>query len=222
NVTHAALSLAEALGSEETLLAGADFSYPEGKSYARGTYIYGYFGQRSRRLTPVEGLFAGFVFRNSVVTREEDEDAEGRSFGRYLTKPLMAYKAHLERFAARSSMNIVPLPGKGVAIATPTRAARTRERRPLFAPGPAHQSAATFLEGYATDLRALPEAQDPSLRYLHALSPEQRDLWTTLLPAASTLQREAGERRMAPAELLETTRSWAVKTIEDALEEGLA
>ena len=221
NVTHAALSLAESLGSEETILAGADFSYPEGKSYARGTYIYGYFGQRAKRLAPVEGLFSGFVFKNRAVSREEAKDDEGSDYCRYLTKPLMSYKEHLERFAARSSMSIVPIRGKGVAIATPLRARPTRRERQVFAPGPAAESVASFLASYAAALRALPQPRDPSLRYLHSLSPEQRDLWTTLLPAASALQREAGGR-LAAAELLEATRSWAAQTIEEAIDAAAA
>ena len=229
NVTHAALSLAEALGSEETLLAGADFSYPEGKSYARGTYIYGYFGQRSGRLSPEEALFSGFVFRNAAVSREEDRTEDGKIFSRYLTKPLMSYKEHLERFAARSAMSILPLRDKGVAIATPKRAKPPRRERRVFAPGPAAKSARAFLEGYAAGLRALPEPRDPWLRYLGALAPEERDLWTTLLPASSALQREARDRALqreardralAPAELLEATRIWALRTIEEALELG--
>ena len=77
-MTHAALSLAEALGAESTLLAGADFSYPEGKSYARGTYIYGYFGQSQSRLAPLEALFSGFLFRGSDMEREIGERPVGR------------------------------------------------------------------------------------------------------------------------------------------------
>ncbi|MGO8694240.1 MAG: 6-hydroxymethylpterin diphosphokinase MptE-like protein [Rectinemataceae bacterium] len=220
NVTHAALSLAEALGSEETLLAGADFSYPEGKSYARGTYIYGYFGQRSGRLSPSEGLFSGFVYRNAMVSREEDRAEDGSTFFRYLTKPLMSYREHLERFAARSAMSILPIRSKGVAIATPKRPKPARRERRVFAPGPAAESARSFLESYAAGLRTLPLPRDPSLRYLGTLAPEERDLWTTLLPASSTLQREAGELRLAPAELLEATRCWALRTIEEALDLG--
>jgi hypothetical protein len=43
NVTYAAISLAEYLGAREIELYGADFSYPEGVTYARGTYIYPFF-----------------------------------------------------------------------------------------------------------------------------------------------------------------------------------
>jgi hypothetical protein len=220
-VTHAALSLAEALGAELTLLAGADFSYPEGKSYSRGTYIYGYYDRSQARLSPLESLFSGFVFRNPMVYREEDRDSDGRSFTRYLTKPLMAYREHLEAFAARTSMAIVPLRGKGVEIRTPrARATGQRERR-VFAPGPAAGTASTFLKDYLDGLRALPSPRDPAMLYLGGLGPADRDLWTTLLPTASAFQRAAGPKGMKASDLLGTTRSWAVTVVEEALAEQL-
>jgi hypothetical protein len=226
-VTHAALSLAEALGAETTLLAGADFSYPEGKSYARGTYIYGYFGRCQSRLSPLESLFTGFLFRGSDMERETGLDSEGNPYSRYLTKPLMAYREHLERFAARSPMEIVPLPGKGVKIRTPVGPwNRDQKLRRVFSAGSAPCPAADFLARYAKDLRALPPPRDPAIRYLSSLGNEERDLWTTLLPAASAFQREAGSggmgsvpRGINAAGLLEATREWAVSTVEEALEE---
>jgi hypothetical protein len=220
NVTHAALSLAEALGADSTLLAGADFSYPEGKSYARGTYIYGYFGRSQSRLSPLEACFSGFLFRGSDMERETGEGPNGEAYSRYLTKPLMAYREHLERFAARSPMEIVPLAGKGVYIKTPRGLPRRGTKlRPVFAAGSASCSAVDFLERYAKDLRALPRPRDPAINYLGSLGAPERDLWTTLLPSASAFQRGAGRGGMNAASLLETTRSWAVETVEEALSE---
>jgi hypothetical protein len=228
NVTHAALSLAEALGAESTLLAGADFSYPEGKSYARGTYIYGYFGRCQSRLSPLESLFTGFLFRGSDMERETGIDSEGNPYSRYLTKPLMAYRRHLEDFASRSPMEIVPLPGKGVKISIPVgQRNRDQKIRRVFSAGSAPCPAADFLARYAKALRELPPPRDPAIRYLGSLGNEERDLWTTLLPAASAFQREAGSggfdaahRGANAAGLLEATRKWAVKTVEEALEEA--
>lgn len=218
NVTHAALSLAEALGAESTLLAGADFSYPEGKCYARGTYIYGYFGRSQSRLSPLEALFSGFLFRGSDMEKETGEGNSGESYSRYLTKPLMAYREHLERFAARSPMEIIPLVGRGVHIKTPHGRLRSETKiRRVFAAGSATCSASDFLARYAKDLRALPPPRDPAISYLGSLGSEQRDLWTTLLPTASSFQREAGSARMEPASLLEATRAWAVETVEEIL-----
>jgi hypothetical protein len=66
NVTHAAVSLAEYMGAGKIQLYGADFSYPFGKSYARGTYIYPYFDLRQNRLRP----FRVPVFRFPVPQPE--------------------------------------------------------------------------------------------------------------------------------------------------------
>ncbi len=219
NVTHAALSLAEALGAESTILAGADFSYPDGKSYARGTYIYGYYGRFQKRLAPLESHFSGFVFKNTSVEREEDSRPDGKSYARYLTKPLMSYREHLERFAAASDMEILPLRGKGVELRISKKTEVRRRERRLFAAGPAKGDAASFLEGYIAAVRALPAPSDPSLPYLGRLRPEERDLWTTLLPAASAFQRSGRNRGIGAADLLETTRSWAIAAVEEALGE---
>ncbi len=220
NVTHAALSLAEALGADSALLAGADFSYPAGKSYARGTYIYGYFGQSQSRLSPLEALFSGFLFRGSDMERETGKGPDGQTYSRYLTKPLMAYREHLERFAARSPMEILPLPGKGVHIKTPRGLPRRETKlRRVFAAGRATCSASDFLTRYAKDLRNLPRPRDPAISYLGSLTAQERDLWTTLLPSASAFQREAGHGGMDAASLLEATRSWAVETVEEAISE---
>jgi hypothetical protein len=218
NVTHAALSLAEALGAESTLLAGADFSYPEGKSYARGTYIYGYFDRCQSRISSIESLFTGFLFRGSDMDRETGVDSLGRTYSRYLTKPLMAYREHLERFAAQSSMRVIPLEGKGVKIRAPEGAARIeRKLRPVFAAGSAPCPASEFLRRYADELRALPAPRDPAIHYMGSLGNDERDLWTTLLPSASAFQREAGTDRVEAAALLAMTRDWAVRTVEEAL-----
>lgn len=226
NVTHAALSLAESLGAQTVILAGADFSYPEGKSYARGTYIYGYFGQAQGRLSPLESLFTGFLFRGSDMERETGVGADGRSYSRYLTKPLMAYREHLERFAAASPMEIRPLAGKGVLIRTPGEGQKKLVAPPrrVFAAGSASCPASEFLARYAHDLAALPRPRSPAISYILSLTPEERDLWTTLLPSASAFQRESSSRLASgrdvdPISLLEETREWAIATVEEALVE---
>jgi len=220
NVTHAALSLAEALGAESTLLAGADFSYPEGKSYARGTYIYGYFGQSQSRLSPLEALFSGFLFRGSDMEVEIGAGPGGLPYSRYLTKPLMSYRQHLESFAARSPMEITPMPGKGVHIQTPRGLPKREGKlRRVFAAGSAPCPASEFLAQYAMELGNLPRPRNPAISYIGSLTPDERDLWTTLLPSASAFQREAGGSTLDTASLLEATRSWAVDTVREALSE---
>jgi hypothetical protein len=218
NVTHAALSLAEALGAESCLLVGADFSYPEGKSYARGTYIYDYFDGRSGRLAPTESLFTGFVRRNTSILRELDRDENGREYARYVTKPLLAYRSHLERFIGASAMDIHPLRGKGVEIrCAPPADRRQRRQRTMFSAGPASQGAAAFLSAYAVRLRGLAVPEEPAAAFIQALDPKDRDLWMTLIPSVSALRRAWGAKAMAPAEALEAGRAWALAELEIAL-----
>jgi hypothetical protein len=217
NVTHAALSLAEALGAETCLLVGADFSYPEGKSYARGTYIYDYFEEEASRLSPLESLFTGFARRNSSIQRESDSDSEGRPFFRYITKPLMAYREHLERFIALSPMEVRPLRGKGVEIRGVGKKKRRQRDMSMFSAGTAAESAASFLSRYAEDLLALPEPREPAASYIRSLGPTERDLWTTLLPTAGAIQRKSGNVAPPPAHLLLEARTWAIAVIDECL-----
>ncbi|HUX36258.1 MAG TPA: 6-hydroxymethylpterin diphosphokinase MptE-like protein [Rectinemataceae bacterium] len=217
NVTHAALSLAEALGAEHCLVVGADFSYPDGKSYARGTYIHDYFAKSAARLSPLESSFAGFVFRTPSVQRETDIDEGGLPYSRYVTKPLLSYKLHLEEYAQRSRMSIRAIRGRGVSIAIEEGKTARRVARPLFAAGAARRAAESFLRDYARLLTALPTPAEPASAYIGSLDHERRDLWTTLLPTASAFRRSAGKDLLTSSDLLETTRRWAIQEIEEAL-----
>ncbi|MDA8411498.1 MAG: DUF115 domain-containing protein [Treponema sp.] len=218
NVTHAALSLAESLGAQQTLVVGADFSYPDGKSYARGTYIHDYFAKSASRLTPVESSFAGFVFRTPAVQREVDVDGTGLTYSRYITKPLLAYRVHLEEYAEKSRMTIRALRGRGVAIRIEDKEPGKRESKPLFAAGAARVDAGSFLRDYARLLSSLPAPSKSAAVYLGSLDHEKRDLWTTLLPTAAAFRRSAGRDSLASDELLERTRAWALEEIEEALD----
>ncbi|MDR3248522.1 MAG: DUF115 domain-containing protein, partial [Treponema sp.] len=96
NVTYAAVSLAELLGAEEIELYGADFSYPKGRTYARGTYIFPYFEIRQNRLKPLEGLFSQFLYRSPL---EKVYSAEHSWY--YETTTMRRYREFLEAKAER-------------------------------------------------------------------------------------------------------------------------
>ena len=219
NVTHAAVSLADTLGARRIFLYGADFSYPLGASYARGTYIHRYFRLRSDRTSPQEGLFASFLYRNLQVDRELDPDG---SF-RYVTKPLQAYRRRLEAFAASISAELVPVRGSGVEIRVfrPEKGSSDgASRLNVFAAGRALCSAREFMESYRDGLTGLPELSQPSILSLRGLTPEQQDLWTTLLPAAAALRRGLGETQVAAPDLMERTRLWALEIVSAELDAG--
>jgi len=215
NVAHAAVSLAAYLGASSIRLYGADFSYPFGKSYARGTYIYPYFYLRQSRLRPTESLFSEFLYRNQSIEREEDADGTYR----YVTKPLVAYKERLERLVEESPCHIDRVRGLGVQ----TRASYGerkigRARGKVFAAGRLYQSPASFLRSYEGDMAALPEPRGNAAAYVEGLSPHQRDLWTTMLPSAAAARREAGERAPSASAILADTRDWCLSIVRGELE----
>jgi len=214
NVTHAAVSLASYLGASVVRIFGADFSYPFGKSYARGTYIYPYFDIRQSRLRPSESLFAEFLYRNQSIDREEDADG---SF-RYVTKPLVMYKERLERLSAAIPCRIDRVRGYGVTAHTDSSADRIKriEGR-VFAAGRPYQKPAAFLESYAQDILALPAPYRHAAAYLDGLGAHEKDVWTTMLPSAAAFRREAGDYPPAPYELLEQTRAWCATVVQDEL-----
>jgi hypothetical protein len=216
NVTHAAVSLAAYLGAESIRLYGADFSYPFGKSYARGTYIYPYFDIRQSRIKPQESLFAEFLYRNQTLDREEEIDG---SF-RYVTKPLVAYKERLERMSPTLPCAVERVRGHGVAadmgLSRP-RTMRDREGR-VFAAGRPFQNPTEFLSAYAQDMEALPEPYEQAAAYLDALSPHEKDVWTTMLPSTAAFRREAGIVPPAPVQILKHTRDWCIRIVREELQ----
>jgi hypothetical protein len=216
NVTHAAVSLAEYLGAERIHLYGADFSYPFGKSYARGTYIYPYFDQRQQRLKPQEALFADFLYRNQSLDRQCDADGTFR----YVTKPLVAYKERLEVLASRSRSLLIRHRGRGVETIMRQNAGTTGQQRHfgrVFAAGRPFKQPAIFLADYLDELAALPEPREPAATYIDGLTGHQRDIWTTLLPSAAAIRREAGQHPPGPVELLQLTRLWCAETVRQEL-----
>lgn len=215
NVTHAAVSLAEYMGALTIHLYGADFSYPFGKSYARGTYIYPYFDLRQNRLSPFESLFSAFLFRNQSLDRECDADGTFR----YVTKPLVAYRQRLEALGSRSTSEIIRHRGDGVRTDIQFQGrGKTGFSGRIFAAGRPFQRPDQFLAYYLTELEGLPRPQEPAAIYLDGLTGRERDVWTTILPSAAAIRREAGEHTPSPVALLAETRDWCIRTVKAELE----
>jgi hypothetical protein len=214
NVTHAALSLAHALGAREVRLFGADFSYPRGKCYARGTYIYKYFEARASRVSPVESLFSEFLYRNAKLER----DGTGASF-RYLTKPLQSYRERLESFAGGLDLDFLPAPGQGLPIMESRNAPRAGHDRPVpsFAPGARRGSVDEFLSGYRSGIASLDLPTEPVFERIRALPAQARDLWTTLLPQAAAFSRTKDGQFMPAAELLDHARGWTLGVLDESI-----
>ncbi len=215
NVTQAAVSLAEFLGAQRTFVYGADFSYPFGKSYARGTYVYPYFYARQGRLTPSESLFGEFLYRNQMLDRQSGEDGVFR----YVTKPLVAYKERLERFASASSSLVLPQRGLGVQVeGSPFDKPIRNDKGKIFASGKTFKKTKEFLSDYQGAISRLAVPELSAGRYMDGLSAAERDIWTTMLPSAAAIKRESGDASIPSHELLEMTRLWCLREVEEALD----
>jgi hypothetical protein len=210
NVSHAAVSLAARLGAREIRLYGVDFSYPEGKTYARGTYLYDYFQARETRFEPVESHFFNLIFKNKTVIREACP-----GYTRYTTKPLQSYKERMELLFSKIDASIIHAPVKGLSFNIPARPAKTGNRvSELFAAGPAESGADEFLALYRASLEELKKPFDPVINYLHDLSTEEREVWTTLMPVLASLRVENRGDALDGAVLMEKAREFAIERLK--------
>ncbi len=208
NVTYAAVSLADFLGAELIELYGADFSYPKGAAYARGTYIHPLFQRRQNRLEPLESCFTSFVFRNESLRKLGADDE-----WRYETKPLALYRERLEALAPRLAGTLQPIQGTGAPIRVLQGPPRRRSpERPVFASGRAAVGVPEFLEEYRRKIAALPPMAGAVTAYLQDLEPEAKDVLTTLLPAAAELRRREGDQ--GPEEILEKVRRSSIEELD--------
>jgi hypothetical protein len=197
NVTHAAVTLARALGARTIAVYGADFSYPLAKAYARGTYLYDYFRARQDRLAPAESSLLSFALSH----------AERRPI---LTTPLLL--SYRDRFLALMDSidaQVVPAEGIGLALAGSRREsgaspAAAPAQWPSASPAGVNGDWKEFLSGYADRLRAL-----------GSFSGGDREIVDTLLPIAARIIREGsppGETAMDEA------RRWALQRIGRTLD----
>ena len=213
NVTYAALSLAEELGAREIELYGADFSYPSGISYARGTYIYSFFGKSQNRFAPLEAQSSGFLFRGPLEKITRDNDS-----WYYETKALKFYRERLEEKISHMAAVLIPVGGMGAPINIRHSGNRQRSLR-IFSSGKAAMSAGDFLREYGKEIAGLPEPGKNIAEYLSLLKDREHDVFTTILPAAAAIKRRhpLGRRGIPPGdfrELLEETKTYCLKEIE--------
>ncbi|MFP4211365.1 MAG: 6-hydroxymethylpterin diphosphokinase MptE-like protein [Alkalispirochaeta sp.] len=110
-VTETALRLARWSGAVDVTLAGADYGYPRGKSYARGTYHYDLADSRADRLYPAETFFADQVY--PVADPADPPSAGSRPF---FVKPGMYDARHraIEILTSPGVEGTVPAPPRGI------------------------------------------------------------------------------------------------------------
>ncbi len=217
NVSHAAVSLAEALGAQQILLYGADFSFPEGKSYTRGTYLYPFFQTGSLRTNPLEHHFFSFLLRNENIIKVKEPE-----YIRYTTSPMISYKERLEQASAHLTAELTAIPGKGEQLNTAHESVKRNSSGvigTLFSAGVASVSWQQFIRDYSKVVSELPLPRESLSDYRSSISKEQNDIVTTLLPAAAAIRREQelqGTRKAGP-EIIQDVIEWTRMTIESYL-----
>jgi hypothetical protein len=209
NVTHAAVSLAVSLGARRVEVYGADFSYPAGKAYARGTYLYDHFWADQSRISPAEARFFAFVHGSTPAHREVRARTPV-----YATTLLLDYRQRFMALMDTSEAEIIPVPGAGLSLhrtgmQVREGAASSRVSPPLRPDAPA-VGWREFLSGYARDMRQL-----------HAFSKDcsgtARQLWQTLVSVAARVVKEGF--RPGP-EAMEEARRWSLERIQRVLQPG--
>jgi hypothetical protein len=207
NVTYAAISLADSLGADVIALYGADFAYPLGRTYARGTYINPSFERRQTRLAPYESLASAFLYRSAALKRVYQKN------GWYYETPLLTtYRTRLEAKAETLHATVEPADGLGAPIEIRQPAQRPKPA-PLFESNhPAHAglSAPAFLAGYCERINALPRVNSGA--YIKRLDAESRLVFATLLPLAAVFKRRNPQLHVA--DIIEQSRVWSVSEIE--------
>jgi hypothetical protein len=243
NVTYAALSLAEYLGAEYVELYGADFSYPLGRTYSRGAYIYPYFEIRQNRLNTLETRHSAFLYRSPSLLRRQREAAapdwspEGELWY-YETPQLKRYREGIETKARSMGGTLVAVPGLGAPIELPGKPCRREaggqaddsdygvdfpglkaaEPIRLFSAGRMLMGAGDFLADYREKIRELPRIEGSVSAYLQGLSGEEGLLLSTLLPGAAALKRRVPS--LEGRDLLEGTRNYALKELDRVIPRG--
>lgn len=196
NVTHAAVSLALGLGARTVRIFGADYCYPRGETYARGTYIHRLFSLSQTRLTPLSAQFFSFARRDPLARIERDTDT-----WRIATDTLDSYrKALLSCFSGAEATIILGNSQTGAASKTATKGGVSEDKQrhwqtefrtnlALSGPGPAKMGGKRFLERYAAALAALPRPEASYPEYLAGLNDDEREVFYTILPMAAQMRR---------------------------------
>jgi hypothetical protein len=192
NVTYAALSLAESLGARAISLYGADFSYPQGKTYARGTYIYPYFENLQSRFTPLEALHSAFLFRDSTLTKHDANPWY------YETQTLKFYR---EKAAQKEN-----------AI----YASKNKKELSFFSSGPVRLNSRAFLASYRKAIEKLSSFDFLRNAPYSDNTENEAEIKATMLPLAAFFRRK--NPYIASADLFKEVRSCCLRELSDVID----
>jgi hypothetical protein len=110
NVAQTAVDLAVRLGASRVTLVGADYSYPDGETYPRGSYIHRYFESRATRLDSLSTHHLRFLLERPGVERVSEHPV------RWSQPVLRAYGERMSRFAASLPIPVDRLEGRGASV----------------------------------------------------------------------------------------------------------
>lgn len=204
NVTHAALSLAESLGAKHISLYGADFSYPYGKPYARGSYVFPYFQKSSCRISGIENQVMDFVLHNKSLNKEIFEGGF-----RYISKPMIHYKSSLEKKAENMSAYIENIRADGVYLKFSGTKSKPGKEFRMMSAGESYQSRQDFLKEFAQKIDDIPELKGNINEFLDSLDKSQKEILLSILPAAAHFRKKCDSGTTA----LNQARSWTIDLI---------
>jgi hypothetical protein len=212
NVTYACLSLAGQLGARRITVYGADFSYPLGKPYARGTYFYPLFERKQNRLSPLEAGVSSFLYRSPFLPPESGGNRSVVS-PCYETASLRFYRKSFEAKASAMETDISAATGLGIPLEI-----RGKTNKPFasggqkidFAPGKAIMDSREFLAQYKKEIKALP-VFDRGMN----LNANERQVFTTMLPLIAAIKRRQPE--LATSDLVEAAKAHCADEIERVL-----
>lgn len=210
NVSHAAVSLASCLGASVIRLVGADFSYPDGRTYARDTSIHRYFRCRSLRTQPLATLLHRFLHERPGLYPDAARPG-------ILRQPALdSYRTRLEALVRETGARVEQVAGRGIPLELPGRRAGPGIHAPrLAAPRPPGIPANTLER-----LRSLLAESEPTVAQLDSRTASagpgsHAAVATALLPLLAWHRRNSPD---APADaLLLQSRDEAVSLIDHFL-----
>jgi hypothetical protein len=208
NVTYTCLSLAQRLGAQRITLFGADFSYVNSRTYARGTYIYPYFEKRQNRFTTLESLFSAFLYRSPFLPKE----SEGQNYRE--TSLLRFYRKKLEEKAAKTAAQLCSAKGQGAPIKPENKMPQTKENAcgAFHVTEKPNVSGRDFLEQYRNDIAALDVKAGA---YLRESNVKNRQILNTILPSAAAVKHR--NPYLKTEEIIEKTKCFCISQIDNAL-----
>jgi hypothetical protein len=209
NVTYAALSLAENLGAKRVTLFGADSSYVNSRTYARGTYIYPYFEKRQNRFSPLEAQSSSFLYRSPFLPKMSQTQSYRE------TSSLRFYREKLEEKAVKMTAQISCAQGQGAPVNLTQKKANNKINEVVFNINldKPNISGIDFLKQYREEIASLPEAGNAN--YIGKLDIKNRQIFNTILPTAAAIKRTNPHLKLK--DLIEDTKQYCVNQITNVL-----